>query len=403
MIILQINFYDIFSTGNIMLNIARVSRERGHLAYTASKKTKMSLDRRRNDPFHYYIGSRLENTFHRYFSWYTDLQDVCSCFSTLRLIRHIEKVKPDLIHLHDVVGWYLNIDVLFQYLKKLNIPLVWTFHDCWAFTGRCIYFDYVGCQRWKAGCGHCPQKSYMPGTRTPWDLSGWNWRRKCRLFTSLDKLTIVTPSRWLKNLTQESFFAGKEIRVIHNGIDLSVFKPMTDGLLYRRFQESGKKIVLGVAGTWSARKGLDTLVQLAKELPKDYQMVVVGTEENLGKNITSIARTHNPSELAELYSVASVFVNPTLEDNFPTVNLEALACGTPVVTYRTGGSPESVSDKTGVVVEKGDYEALKKAVMDVGEKGKEAFKTSCVEASQKYDMNARFNDYVDLYEELLKR
>ena len=242
----------------------------------------------------------------------------------------------------------------------------------------------------------------MPGTRTPWDLSSWNWKRKRRLFTSLDKLTVVTPSRWLKSLAEESFFAGKDIRVINNGIDLSVFKPMTDGPLYKHFKESGKNIVLGVAGTWSTRKGLETLIRLGKELPGDYHVVVVGTDEYLGENSTSIARTHNASELAELYSVASVFVNPTLEDNFPTVNLEALACGTPVVTYRTGGSPESISENTGSVVEKGDYEALKQAVMDICEKGKETFQDACVEASQSYDMNARFNDYVDLYEELLK-
>lgn len=401
--VLQINFLNCFSTGNIMLNTARVARERGFVAYTASKDSRDARKADRGLVNHYYIGSRLENTFHRYFSWYTDLQDVCSCFSTLRLIRQIEKVKPDLIHLHDVVGWYLNIDILFKYLKKKDVPIVWTFHDCWAFTGRCIYFDYAACSRWKEGCGHCPQKSYMPGTRTPWDFSGWNWRRKRCLFTSLDKLTIVTPSRWLKELTEESFFAGRDIRVINNGIDLTVFKPKTDGRLYEDFHPLGKKIVLGVAGAWSARKGLDTLVQLSKELPEDYYLLVVGTEEYLGENITTIARTHNPSELAELYSAASVFVNPTLEDNFPTVNLEAIACGTPVVTYRTGGSPESVSEKAGVVVEKGDYEALKKAVIAICEKGKEAFQDACVEASKKYDMNARFNDYVDLYEELLKR
>ena len=400
MTILQINFYDIFSTGNIMLNIARVSRERGHRAYTASKWVKTAVDRKRNDPYHYYIGTRLENTFHRYFSWMTDWQDCASICATRRLIRKIEKINPDIIHLHDVVGWYLNIDILFKYLKQKSIPVVWTFHDCWAFTGRCIYFDAVGCDRWKTGCGNCPQLNYMP--KTWWfDQSAWNYKRKRKLFTSLKKMTIVTPSVWLKGLTEQSFFAGRDIRVINNGIDLSRFYPQTNGDYYDRFKKLNKKIVLGVAGTWSVRKGLDALIRLSNDLPEDYHVVVVGTDGDYGDRISTITCTHNQSELAELYSVADVYVNPTIEENFPTVNLESLACGTPIVTYRTGGSPESVTEQTGVVVEKGDYEALKAAVISVCEKGKETYTPACLEAAKKYDMNARFNDYVDLYEEIL--
>ena len=387
-----------------MLNIARVTRERGFEAYTASKRTKDALAKDNGIINHYYIGSRLENTLHRYFSWYTDLQDICSCWSTHRLIRHIENINPDIIHLHDVVGWYLNIDLLFKYLRKKNIPVVWTFHDCWAFTGRCIYFDGVACDRWKTGCGKCPQKHYMPGTRTKWDFSAWNWRHKKKVFTALERLTIVTPSRWLKGLTEQSFLVSKEVRVINNGIDLSVFSP-TKNKFYQELKTSRKEIVLGLTAVWSERKGLTDIVRLAEELPNDYQLVVVGTVFGLQlpENVIHIERTQNQAELAELYTAADVYVNPTYEDNFPTVNLEALACGTPIVTYRTGGSPESVTDKTGVVVEKGDYEALKQAVMSVCERGKEFYTDACIEASKQYDMNARFNDYVDFYEEILSR
>lgn len=387
-----------------MLNIARVARERGYEAYTASKWVKTAVDRKRNDPWHYYIGSRLENTVHRYFSWMTDFQDTASCWATRRLIRRIERVQPDLVHLHDVVGWYLNIDVLFRYLKKKGIPVIWTFHDCWAFTGRCIYFDAAGCDRWKTGCGNCPQLNYMP--RTWWfDRSAWNFRRKRNLFTALEGLTIVTPSQWLKDLTEQSFFAGRDIRVINNGIDLNVFHPCKEGEYYRRLSEEGKKIVLGVAGTWSVRKGLDALVKLSRELPEDrYRVVVVGAEAVPdAPEILCIPCTHNAGELAQIYSAADVLVNPTLEDNFPTVNLEALACGTPVVTYRTGGSPESVTPQTGIVVAKGDYDALKAAVLSVCEKGREAWAPACLSAAKNYDMNACFNDYVDLYEEILKQ
>ena len=224
-----------------------------------------------------------------------------------------------------------------------------------------------------------------------------------RLFTALDHLTIVTPSIWLKRLTEQSFFAGSDIRVINNGIDLSRFNPRTSGDYYDRFKCLNKKIVLGVAGTWSVRKGLDALVRLSKELPDDYHVIVVGADGDYSDRISTIACTHNLSELAELYSTADVFVNPTTEDTFPTVNLESLACGTPIVTYRTGGSPESVSEQTGVVVEKGDYEALKASVNAICEKGKEYYTAECLESAKKYDMNARFNDYVDLYEEILKK
>ena len=401
--VLQINFLNMFSTGNIMLNIARVTRERGYEAFTASKYTRDAILHDKGIVNHYYVGSRVENTFHRYFSWYTDLQDICSCLSTRRLIRHVEKINPDIIHLHDVVGWYLNIDVLFAYLKRKNIPVVWTFHDCWAFTGRCIYFDAAGCDRWKNGCGQCPQKRYMPGTKAKWDLSAWNWRHKKRLFSSLNNLTIVTPSEWLKNLTEQSFLAGKTVKVINNGINLEIFKP-TKGDFYQQVKADGKKIVLGLTALWAARKGLKEMNKLAEELPTEYKVIVVGSVQDgqLSDRIFHIDRTQNQAELAQLYTAADVYVNPTFEDNFPTVNLESLACGTPIVTYRTGGSPESVTEQTGLVVEKGDYKALKAAVMTVCEKGKEAYTDACLEAAKKYDMNARFNDYVDLYEEVLK-
>lgn len=391
-----------FSTGNIMLNIARVSRERGHIAVTASKKTKMSSDLKRGDTNHIYIGSRVENTIHRYFSWITDLQDCGTIWGTIKLIYQIGRLKPDLIHLHDVVGWYLHIGILFRYLKRKKIPVVWTFHDCWAFTGRCIYFDAVKCERWKTECGHCPQKHYMPGS---WyfDNSGWNFRRKKRLFTSLDNLTIVTPSVWLKDLTQESFFSNFPIKVINNGINLNKFKP-TQGTIYDDIRAAGKPVVLGVAATWSVRKGLNDFLRLAEELGDDYLFFIVGVSgdevPHTATNIKCLARTHNIEELAEIYSAANVLVNPTYEDNFPTVNLEALACGTPVVTYRTGGSPESVSSKTGRVVEQGDFTALKKAVEEICELGKEHFSEYCLEQSLKYNMTDRFNDYVDLYEQI---
>ncbi len=387
-----------------MLNTAKVAREAGFDVKTASKCAKMSLDRKRNDKNHIYVGSRVENTIHRYFSWITDLQDCGTIFGTLNFIRKIEKYNPDLIHLHDIVGWYLNIDILFTYLKWKKRPVIWTFHDCWAFTGRCIYFDFVKCDRWKIGCGECPQLSYMPGT---WyvDHSAWNFRRKKRLFLNIDNLNIVTPSQWLADLTKESFFKTCPVHVINNGIDLNIFKP-TKGEIFNRFKALNKKIVLGVAAVWSPRKGKETLIKLARELGDDYLILLVGASEyevpTDTTNIMAYPRTHNPEELAELYTVANVFANPTLEDNFPTVNLEALACGTPIVTYNTGGSPECVDQYTGRVIPQESFVEFKEAILEVISHGKERFFEACITKSKEYNMWCKLNEYVDLYKNILQ-
>ena len=229
-----------FSTGHIMLNIAKIGRDRGTEVWTVSKKTRASINRNCADDWHTYIGTRVEHTLHRYFSWITDLQDFGSVVATYELIRKIKKINPDIIHLHDLVGWYVNIGILFRYLKKIDKPIVWTFHDCWAFTGRCVHFDYVGCTNWKNGCGNCPQKEFMPRS---WffDLSAFNWRRRKRLFTAIKNMTIVTPSMWLKELTHMSFLSDYRTIVINNGINLDIFKPTT-GELYYKLKSRKKRI-----------------------------------------------------------------------------------------------------------------------------------------------------------------
>ncbi len=401
--ILQINMTDMFSTGNIMLNIAKKTRERGYEAFTVSKKTRMSLWQNRKDPYHTYLGTRAEHTIHRYFSWMTDLQDYGSVIATYELIRKIKKIKPDIIHLHDIVGWYVNIGILFKFLKKYNKPIVWTFHDCWAFTGRCVYFDAVSCNRWETGCGKCPQINYMPKS---WyfDLSAYNWRRKKRLFNSVENMTIICPSKWLKELTSKSFLSKYRCLTINNGINLETFRPTT-GNTYSKLRNLNKKIILGIASTWSIRKGLEDFINLANELPDSHQIVLVGiSSEEIGNDkIIAYKRTTNQKELAEIYTAADVFANPTMEDNFPTVNLEALACGTPIVTYKTGGSPESVDENTGIIVEKGNRKKMLDAILHITQIGKEYYFNACIDKSRNYDMNARFNDYVDLYEEIQKQ
>jgi glycosyltransferase involved in cell wall biosynthesis len=345
------------------------------------------------------IGNYIDQQLH---GLYTRITDKCGFGSrrvTQEFIKKIEEYKPDLIQLHIMHGYYINLEILFKYIKKKNIPVVWTFHDCWAFTGHCPYFDLVGCDKWKTGCHDCQQKKHHP---TSWlvDNSEWNWKKKKELFNGIGNFTIVTPSEWMAGLVRQSFLKDCRIEVINNGINLNDFKP-TQGNVYDKHDiNKGKKIVLGVSSSWVKSKGIEDFTLLAERLPTDYQVVLVGLtkeqKESLPSNIIGIQRTDSVHELAELYTAAEVFVNPTYEDNYPTTNLEALACGTPVVTYRTGGSAEAVQESgCGEIVDQGDIEGLKSAIMCQCKNQKEN------RSLYKCDEYLNYQKYYKLYQKML--
>ena len=323
-----------------------------------------------------------------------------SQYATKRLINELNRIKPDIVHLHNLHGHNCNLKMLFSFLKEKNIKLFWTFHDCWAFTAYCPHFTMAKCDRWKKECHDCPQIKYFSWF---FERSKYLFNEKKRLLKGLD-LTIITPSQWLADLVKQSFLNNYPVKVINNGIDLSVFKPTGCG-----FREKigliGKKIVLGVAFGWGVRKGLDVFIELVKRLPDDYRIVLVGTDDNVDKqlpeNIISIHRTQNQKELAEIYTAADVFVNPTREENYPTVNMESLACGTPVVTFRTGGSPEILDETCGSVVPCDDIDAMEMEIRRICEE-KPYTKQSCLTRARSYDINQRFDEYVDLYKTVLK-
>lgn len=319
-----------------------------------------------------------------------------SNYATKKLISHLEQIHPDIVHIHNIHSHDCNLETLCAYLKEKKVKVIWTFHDCWAFTGYCPHFSMVKCEKWKTGCHDCPQyKTYS------WlfDKSEkLQQRKKCAL-EGLD-LTIVTPSKWLKTMVEQSFLNDVPVQVINNGIDLAVFQPRQSDFR-EKHQLIGKKIVLGVAFDWSARKGLDVFVNLVKSLPSIYTVVLVGTDDKvdqvLPESIISLHRTKNQKELAEIYTAADVFVNPTREENYPTVNMEAIACGTPVVTFRTGGSPEMLDDSCGSVVECGDIDALKSEIVRICQT-KPYLAEACVSRAKSFDRNARYEEYIDLYE-----
>lgn len=319
--------------------------------------------------------------------------------ATRRLVARLDALQPDVVHLHNVHGYYLNYEVLFRWLQRVDCKVVWTLHDCWTFTGHCTHFDLIGCDRWKSGCYDCPQTGAYPRSLFV-DKSRRNYELKRELFTSLgDRLTLVPVSHWLEGLVRESFFKKTAVRTIYNGIDTNVFRP--------RGNTAERAYVLGVASPWSARKGFNDFLKLREELPADVDIVLVGLTqkqvESLPVGITGIERTQNVDQLAELYSSAMLFANPTYEDNFPTTNLEAMACGTPVVTYRTGGSPEAVTAETGFVVEKGEVKAIAEALQTVRKRGKDAYSEVCRQrAVECFNKDDRYADYVRLYEAVCK-
>lgn len=281
--------------------------------------------------------------------------------STKNALRILDELKPDIIHLHNIHGYYLNVELLFNYFKKNpQIKVIWTLHDCWPFTGHCAYFDFADCDKWKNQCFSCEQKKTYPASNL-FDNSKNNYQRKKAAFVGVKNLTIVTPSHWLAELVKKSYLKKYPVKVVNNGIDLTIFRPR-ESAFRSKYNLKDKFLVMGAASIWSQRKGFADFIELASMLPDDYRLVMVGLPLDkikvLPSNIIGIHRTDNPIELAEIYSTVDVFFNPTYEDNYPTVNLEAIACGTPVITYNTGGSPESVSEDHGFVVDKGNLSVV---------------------------------------------
>ena len=397
--ILQINsFCGAGSTGRIAAGLSQSLRAASHECLIAYGRDSAPA----GIPA-FRIGTKADNYLHALRSRIFDDQGFGSVRATRGLIAKIEEYGPDLIHLHNLHGYYLNLEILFDYLSSAGKSVVWTLHDCWAFTGHCAYFDYVGCEKWKTGCGRCPQKNRYPASRLA-DRSKRNYERKKRLFTSVGRMTIVTPSQWLADLAGQSFLSRFPTQVIQNGIDLQAFQP-TDSDFRDRHRLREKFIVLGVANVWDERKGLDYFAELSKILNSGCKIVLVGVTEKQRKSlpgsILCIPRTDSIKELAEIYTAADVFVNPTLEEVFGLVNVEALACGTPVVTFDTGGSPEAIDESCGLVVKKENLKALCAAVEQV--RRKQFADEACRGRAKLFDAESSYSEYLRLYDGMLHK
>ena len=352
------------------------------------------------------IGTMLDVYEHYIENRFLDNEGRASRRATKKFLEEVDKIKPDLVHLHNIHDHYLNYELLFKYLAEKKIPVVWTQHDQWAITGHCCY-NLVGCDRWKDECYDCPLSKWYCI-----DRSRRNHQLKKILMSALPSLTIIPVSEWLAGYILQSHLKNCPMEIIHNGIDLDVFRPMEMDVHRRYGIAAEKRIILGVAAIWNERKGLNDFYKIAENLPRDeYSIVIVGKVNDEFYKVNNdicqmvfVDRTQDAVELAQLYSAALVFVNPTYQDNFPTTNLEAIACGTPVITYRTGGSPEAVDTNTGTIVEQGDIMGIVNAITIYAAKDKDQILLKCRNrAKEMFDKDKCFNSYIDLYNNLLQR
>lgn len=397
--IAQINMLPNGSTGSIMQQIALEARKNGHLVKTFSSAFYDIADVALPEEEHMVFGSRFENRLHVYLGVATGGNGMFSHMGTHELINDLKRFQPDIVHLHNLHRFCINLPMIFSYIRKNNIKLIWTLHDCWAFTGKCPHYLMTGCDKWLSGCGNCPQLNGYPKSAV--DSTRAMYEKKRKIFTSIENMTIVTPSEWLAKQVEKSFLGEYETRVIHNGTDLDIFKP-TDSSFKSEISCDGKKIVLGVAFDWGERKGLDVFNALAAQLDESYRIVLVGVTEavkdSVSDKIITIQRTESPQKLAEIYTAADVFVNPTREEVFGLVNIEALGCGTPVITFNAGGSPETIDESCGYVVDTDDISAMKEKIEYVVE-NKPFSKDDCIKRAAEFNKADKFKEYVRLYED----
>lgn len=403
--LLQINpvIRESTSTGKII-------RELGELAIAASWESHIAYSKARDGIKPHSsrllpIGNRIDLLCHWLATRLFDAHGLASRRSTIKLIKRIREIDPDIIHIHNVHGYFLNYPLLFDYLRDSGKPVIWTAHDCWLYTGHCYHYSTVGCERWKTGCHSCPQKKRFPASYG-FDKSRRNYLVKKQSFASLPSLTLVAVSRWMKGELSQSFLSKTPCQVIPNGIDINVFKPNVDTHILKRYGITHPYYYLAIASIWLPEKGFSDLLSLANLLLPDEQLVVVGKmtgkqRGSLPNDLVAIERTTDVNALAALYSGATALVNPTWQDNYPTVNLESISCGTPVVTYKTGGSPESIVPETGFIVEQGDINGLRDCLHKIRTKERDSWRKSCREyALLHFDKNNAFKEYIKLYETL---
>ena len=380
--------------GTIANDICEISEKNGiHcLAAYGRGKAKVNYDS-------YKIDSEIEFIIHTGLSRIFSNEGAWSIFATKRLLKKLDDFQPDIIHLHTFLGHYLNHSLLFRYIKENNIETVWTIHDCSPFTGHCINFDRVKCKKWENCCNNCSLKNDYPYSLI--DTSKNTFLKRKRLYGEMDNLHLVVPSNWMAETVKKSFLGNHEISVINNGINLEQFYKIKTNLR-EQYKLQNKIVLLSVANIWNEMKGWKIINELAELLDDRFSLVVVGNkdENNVNKRIINIAPISDKAKLIEWYSAADIFVNPTLGDNFPTVNIEALSCGLPIVTCNTGGSPEIAGNDAGRIVYSNTAEEFVTKINECIDQGYSY--EYCREYAQRYDREKCYDQYLKLYDRIVR-
>lgn len=389
------------STGRIAEQIGRAAQERGYECYIAYGRYYQPSGLKAIK-----MGNKFTNAIHGISSRLFDNHGLMSTGPTKELVRQMKEIKPDIVHLHNIHGYFLNYKVLFEYLASAHIPVVWTLHDCWPFTGHCAYFDFAGCNLWETGChAPCPCKKGYPESIMI-DASKKNYELKKQLFTSVENLTLVPVSEWLGGLVSKSYLGKYPVKVIHNGIDVDKFKPQEDtDELKKRLGIAEKYVLLGVASAWDGRKGLKDYIKLAERLPEDTIIILVGlTKEQISilpDNIIGIECTEDQRELALYYSTADIVLNLSYEETFGMTTVEGLGCGTPSIVYNKTASPELAAEEICTVVEAGDTVKIMDAIKAIRTSNPIDISRKCRErALEKYDKVKAYEAYMQLYSAL---
>lgn len=387
------------STGRIAVNLAKMLEEKGDRSLIAYARGQAP-----QDVVSFKFGSKFSIALHGVLTRITDRHGLYSTHGTKELIKKIQEENPDIIHLHNIHGYYVNIKLLFTFLREYQRPVVWTLHDCWSYTGHCAYYSFAGCDKWKTGCEHCKQKRAYPGSLV-FDASRKNYEVKKNLFTSLEKLCLVTPSTWLKEEVEQSFFQGKEVVAIPNGIDTKVFVP-TESDLRERYGLQNKNLLLGVANLWEERKGFSDFIELGKQLDDSYVIVLIGLSKeqiaSLPEGIIGIERTANIAELVQWYSAADIYINASVEETMGLTTGEAICCGTPVIAYDATAIPESVKEGCGLVVAPKQINQVVAAIEEIM-KNRPTYVEGCKRQRESFAKHLAEDSYYRLYQKMMRK
>jgi len=387
------------STGGICIDLAEALQMQGHECFIAYGQLTTEYVNS------YKIGSVPENHMHNLCSRITGKQGYFTKNGTRKLIDYIATINPDVIHLHNLHGNYLNLELLFNYLALANKPVVWTLHDCWAFTGKCAHYTDIGCYKWQTQCNHCPQlKKYPPSIIL--DRSSVMFEDKKRWFNSVKNMTITPVSNWLAGEVNQSFLAKYPIVPIYNWIDQTIFKPTTLNIRKKLGIDENKFMILGVSAGWSANDyKLKEFIRLSQLIAEDMQIVLVGGKnklESLPDNIIHIPYVSNKTELAAIYTTAGVYVHLSVEDTFGKVIAEAMSCGTPAIVYNSTACPEIIGEGCGYVVEKGDLDGIVRNICTIMANSKVSYTAQCIgHVKDNFDINQNTDKTIELYKSIL--